>query len=352
MEILTRDIEESYKIKIIYNGQEIELEIDSNYNFFIEKICKILKVSSDSLNLFTMNYNDDDGDNILLSSNEDYKLFFQQVKENTVGELIIERNDSKKKLNRVINDKNENNNSILNSNNKYINKFNNNSKNNINDEKIQNKNNEEEIPIENIIFYFRCSTCDVYPIVVVMYYCNKCNLYLCEKCEKNKKKHEHPFIKIETNEQLINIKEEENQNIEKERIKKKREYYSKSLYKLKNEQKKAEYNNRIYNNKNFNLSHNKDNNYYRRHINQINMNNNRNNYNEMHNRIFSQKYSHCHTKNLNSNNIPNYNNKKPLNVRDFRSNFYHKQNNNNTYNNNYCKNYPNGRQPFLYFKYN
>ena len=214
MEKLSEGKEEIYKTKLLYNDQEFELDIDSDYNSFIEKICNLLDISPDSLYLFSMNYNDDDGDNILLSSNEDYKLFFQQVKEKTVNELIIERKDSINDLNKEINNESELNIDI-------------NSSNNINNSNIRNpsnnkdinikKNEEEDIPIEDITYYYRCSSCDIYPIVVVMYYCDKCNMYLCEQCEKNKKKHQHPYIKIENKAQLVNIKEEENQKIEQKR---------------------------------------------------------------------------------------------------------------------------------------
>lgn len=354
MEKLTDNIEESYKINLIYDGKEIELEIESDFTSFIEKICNILDISSSELNLFTMNYNDDDGDNILISSNEDYKLFFQQVKENSVKELIIERNDSQKNLKKTFIDRSEPNNRILNSDSININNFNKNSNNNyFNDEEIKNKK-DEEIPIENMIFYYRCSSCDVYPIVVVMYYCNKCNLYLCEKCEKIKKKHQHAFIKIETKDQLINIKEEENSKIEKERKEKERrekerkEKERKEMERRERERKEKE--RRENNNDGFYNSHHRDN-YNRHHSNGIIMNNYPNNCDRRDDGM-NHRSQNNFTYNIESHNYPN--NNYGLNNHNCQQRNYYLNCQipyNNHYGNNLIGNNSNNR-PLLFFNYN
>ena len=335
MEKLSEGKEEIYKTKLLYNDQEFELDLDSDYNSYIEKICNLLDISPDSLYLFSMNYNDDDGDNILLSSNEDYKLFFQQVKEKTVNELIIERKDSINDLNKEINNESESNIDINSSNN-----INNNNINPLNNKDINNKKNEEDIPIEDITFYYRCSSCDIYPIVIVMYYCDKCNIYLCEKCEKNKKKHQHPFIKIENKAQLIYIKEEENKKIEEDRKAKEKEENNKNY---------------LYNNRE---------NYIRSHLTQ-NQNYLHNNYNppaiiypsNNFNRIIYPSNYYHNTNNLlydrNSFNSLNYNYNNNLNLNGYQSDIsYNRNRNNNFYDNPVRRNENYNNNYHLNFNYN
>jgi len=224
------DEEETYEIKLFFNKQEFNLSINSNYDEALGKISQILNLN---INLLILSYDDEDGDNILVSNEEDFSIFFDQVKSNIVKSLIIELKEKS----------NENNfNEYSNINIKEINNinFNNNEKdnqigsniNNINeidlldDYGIKNSNvfepmkdnNDDEL-IEDKIYYFRCTSCNDYPIILVMFYCPECNLYLCEKCGKNLYNHFHQLIKIDSQEKLHKIKDEENDQIEKNRIK-------------------------------------------------------------------------------------------------------------------------------------
>ena len=264
MEEEEEQVGENYNIKINFNNQDIDLLIDSNFDSFIQNICNILKISLEEINSFGLSYTDEDGDNILITTEDDYKLFFQQVKEKIVYNLIIEKKDPNKynsnlnQINESINNQsnleysNSINNSQNNNNNQMESKINiNNSNQNIkNNNNISNSNSnnfensynnnnapsnrvpiQDDVPIDNIVYYYKCTTCSTYPIVCVMYYCDKCSLYLCEKCEKNND-HKHPLMKIKNKDQLLKIKKEENEKIDrknKEKEKLEQHYHKHSL---------------------------------------------------------------------------------------------------------------------------
>ena len=234
------DDEEIYEIKLFFNKQEYDLSINSSYNETLGKISQILNLNA---NLLILSYDDEDGDNILVSHEEDYSIFLDQIKSNVVKCLIIELNDksnennineySNLNINEIrninVND-NEKDNRFENINN--INEINNNDLfNNIN---IQNSNilkqvnNNIDDQIEDKIYYFRCTSCDEYPILFVMFYCPECNLYLCENCGKNMGNHFHQLLKIDSQDKIYKIKEEENEKIEKNRIEKEKEKDKKS----------------------------------------------------------------------------------------------------------------------------
>lgn len=247
--------EKNYNIKINIYGEDIDLKINSNYDLFCKNICLILKISSQVLNEIILSYYDVDGDHIKLSSEDDYEIFLDQVKDKTVTKLKVEINEnskidaikclsdaliyqenhSKEYLDDDDNDINkDNNNNDINiieirndndNNNQIINKIDN--KNNddyiinnhidnqiINEEKPINNNNDNE-KIDDLVYYYRCSSCDIYPIVCIMHYCPECTVYLCDNCRHNLKNHKHPIIKIESKKQLIEIKEKENDKIDK-----------------------------------------------------------------------------------------------------------------------------------------
>ena len=59
-----------------------------------------------------------------------------------------------------------------------------------------------------------CNSCQKFPIVKIMYYCDKCQLYLCEDCEKNLGyNHRHCYYKIRNKEQYQEILKFENQKL-------------------------------------------------------------------------------------------------------------------------------------------
>ena len=94
-------MEENLSVKVNFYNENIDLSINPDYDSFLQKIIGILKISPYQLNSFTLNYIDEEGDNILLSTLEDYKLFYQQVKEGIVNKLIIENKDEKQNNNNI-----------------------------------------------------------------------------------------------------------------------------------------------------------------------------------------------------------------------------------------------------------
>ena len=277
------NIEESFLIKINLYGEDIDLNITSNFRLFCKNICKQLKITPEQLNSIILSYNDEDGDNIIISTKEDYDIFFREVKENKKTKIIliefkdktendsimlshsnvnIQENNSKSiQINNDIIDSKDN----INIKNDFMPKnldINNNNNNNINnnsnfinineyilDDYIDENSfpNYEDIKKnEEVIFHYECSSCQLYPLIIKMYYCPKCVLYFCEECKKKIIiNHNHPFITIKSKEQLLEIKKKENSEIEKKNIKK---------------QKKKIENNKDYNNNNNNHNKNHKNN--------------------------------------------------------------------------------------------
>lgn len=247
--------EEIFNIKLYLYEELIDLQVNSDYNYFIKNICTILNVSPEQLNSFSLSYNDEDGDSILLSTEDDYTIFFQQVKENLVNTVRVEINENKNidpiacfgsalnykeqimQANNQIKNNNNNINNINNSNNVININLNNNilnSNDNIENEydkfdldldNNQNINNlifnkepeNNDANINDLIFEYKCNLCPTYPIICVMYYCPDCELYLCESCHKIIENHYHPLLKIESKKQLQKIKEKENEEIERKR---------------------------------------------------------------------------------------------------------------------------------------
>ena len=216
--------ETNYNIKLSIYNDELDLSINSDYNYFVKNICQYLNIPSDKLNTLVITYIDEDGDSILLSTEEDYKIFYYQVKQHSVNKIIVEINENQKEEKKKEEDNKEEILEISNnfkSDNNNINLYD--SNNNINNESnkinnkyncIEHKNSNNDVPIDNLIFEYECSNCKLYPIICVMFYCDKCNLYLCEECEKKKKGHDHPLLKIEKKDQLLKIKDKENKELE------------------------------------------------------------------------------------------------------------------------------------------
>ena len=206
-----------------------------------------------------------------------------------------------------------------------------------------NKDNKNDIPIENIVFNSKCSSCSVYPIICVIYYCEKCDIYFCEECE-NKKDHQHPLIKIKNVNQFNKIKEEENNKIMKNLIQTNQIDNNNYL-----DNQKFLYNNRTnYNNYNNSLHPN----YYR---NQPNRNPIDNRVNQCHNPNYENTDNYYSNQKSNSN---YQNNVCHCHFRynpNFQPSFYNNNNNRNYYERgNQCQNIynnQNSQYPRLYFTY-
>jgi hypothetical protein len=285
-----RNISEDYHIQMALYGENIDLTINSDYNSFRDKICSIMNIPSDYFQFLSISYIDEDGDNIVLSLQEDYEIFFNLIKDNAIEKKIMIDFNENSKIDQInclssalnyqgqhakeylddINnnkkdDNNKMNNNIKNNNNNQLKK---NEENNINNNNNNNNNQHEEEDLENYIYNYKCSNCEMSPIIFVMYYCPKCSYYLCEECyNKLNKKHQHPLIKIVTQAQLFEIKEKENEEIEKRnRIRENNDMINNN---------NMNNNNNNINNNNMNNNMNNNNNY------DPNNNNNRNNINNI-----------------------------------------------------------------------
>ena len=139
----------------------------------------IIKIKNDK------NNNNNDNKDIIIHKDNDYEI------NNKENEKIIKKIDNKNNDNYIINNYNDN---------------------QIENEKKPINNNNEKI--DDLVYYYRCSLCDIYPIICIMYYCQKCVLYFCENCQQFLNDHKHPLIKIESKKQLDEIKQKENDNIE------------------------------------------------------------------------------------------------------------------------------------------
>ena len=74
----------------------------------------------------------------------------------------------------------------------------------------KNKNLNDEL----VVFYYKCHLCNTYPIILIIYYCKDCKMYICEDCmKKNNCLHRHPLLKIKSQNQLNEIKEEKQEEI-------------------------------------------------------------------------------------------------------------------------------------------
>ena len=257
--------EEMFTVKLIFNEEELEISLNSQYEYFINSICNIFQISSKEFDQLSLSYIDNEGDNIILSSEEDYNIFFEQLSQEQVDNIKISIQDNseldqniclinllnyKEKIEVENNNQNLFNNNIdsninINNNIKYEgeNKFSesenkniqesNINENNVNNSYIngyqdfddfnkiinennqnQNKNN-EDIPIDDLIFDYQCSHCKKSPILCKIFYCAECSYYLYQECERNDVKHEHNLLKIDSREKLRKIKEKENEELEK-----------------------------------------------------------------------------------------------------------------------------------------
>ena len=224
--------EENCTVTVEFYGEKKDLQINSNFNCTIKSIFSIFNIPPNQINAFTLSYFDEDGDSILLSTEEDYKIFFQQIKEKSVNTLIVEINNNpkiapnpgfditqnnEKQIAQANNQINKGNNNLINNNNNELNNINNiNSSNNFNNNKNSEINKNiinNEVPINDIIFEYKCNCCSICPIICILYYCPQCKMYLCEDCSKNVQNHIHPILKIESKNELKKIMDDENNEI-------------------------------------------------------------------------------------------------------------------------------------------
>ena len=253
------------KGRIKFYDEEMNVQFPEDFNLCKKKIGEMIGLSGDELlKQINLYYNDEDGDKILLTEDNDYKIFFNFLKENDVKKgtstLIIELKENSEILvkkisqemsvykekhseeiknevdinedimnqieneNLVIkNNKNEdNNNNIFNENDNQEEEEKNNEKENNNENNLNKQDNEKDNNInqenQRIIYEETCKYCNAKPLYDVFYYCLQCNIKMCSKCElEYGKKHSHPFLKIQTYDQymhsFINLRNDLKKNV-------------------------------------------------------------------------------------------------------------------------------------------
>ena len=85
-----KDDDEIFNSTIYFYDEKIDILLNSDYNTFINNICKIIQIPPEQFNSLKISYLDEDGDSIILTSEEDYKIFFQQIKDKTVNGINLE----------------------------------------------------------------------------------------------------------------------------------------------------------------------------------------------------------------------------------------------------------------------
>ena len=240
------------KGRIKFYDEEMDVQFPEDFNLCKKKIGEMIGLSEDELlKKIKLYYNDEDGDKILLTEDNDYKIFFNFLKENDAQKgksiMIIELRENSEILvkkiseemsaykekhseeiknevdimnqikneNLVIkNNKEEDNGNKINENDykeEENNEKENNNENNLNQQENQQDNQQDNHQDNNInqdkrkiIYEETCTFCKAKPLYDVFYYCLQCDIKMCSKCELELgKKHSHPFSKIQTYDQYM-----------------------------------------------------------------------------------------------------------------------------------------------------
>jgi hypothetical protein len=237
--------------KIQYDDYEKNLSFPDNYDILIEEILSLFNIPEEKKPFLIITYKNTSGDSLKITNQEEYLDFLTKIKEKELNNIIsvsiqkiiknkiqpfieevydkddkdIEEDEDKDELllrqghvflknknaqSEIYGDKMELAESIEGNINNENNKFD-----------IDNIFNNEVVksvlpPMTSFPSY--CNSCQKFPIVKIMYYCDKCQLYLCEDCEKNLGyNHRHCYYKIRNKDQyqeIVNLegKEEEDNN--------------------------------------------------------------------------------------------------------------------------------------------
>ena len=157
-------MENNYTIQINLYGEYMTINLPENYDSFKTQISSILSISVEELNLFNIFYKDNDNIQININNNDDYEELIFKISLNEIQILNIEyRNDEK-----------QNNN---------IQDFC--SKPNFDNDIFLNNNLNNDFEAHNsIIFPVMCNNCKQNNLKNIIYYCQKCQHYVCEQCFK------------------------------------------------------------------------------------------------------------------------------------------------------------------------
>ena len=223
--------DERVNIKLNFYGELIDYAINSDYLSFLKDLCGIFGLSMNQLSAISLSYQDEDGDVIMVSTKEDFAIFLEQAKQKVVDTLVVEVKeesnidpislmDSALNYQEQVEEANANlvnsTQNKINNDNNYYNINNNYNINNYNDYyNIQNQEVNNEAPL---VFYVECNKCQIYPLLERIYYCQQCDMCLCDECKIRNENHEHPLLKIETEDDfeiIIKAYEEKAKLVEK-----------------------------------------------------------------------------------------------------------------------------------------
>ena len=267
-------MEEEDKIEGIINfeGKQNTISFPEDYNSLLEQIVSLFDISKEKQSFLITNYKNIYGIDAKMSSQEEYSDFLKNVSEKKISniisisfhqisknkiqryrediydkddeeedkdEIILNRGKmlstiQKKKsgmfedefdINNILNesienDKNDENN-INNSNDNIFKK-----ENNVNYHKNNNFRNDiaKSVFLPTISFPSHCNICQKFPIMRIMYFCNECQLFLCDDCEKKLGyNHRHCYYKIRNKQQYqeaMNFEIQKNDLVIKNKIKK------------------------------------------------------------------------------------------------------------------------------------
>jgi len=234
---------------IKYDDYEKNISFPEDYDALIDEVLSLFHMSEDKKPYLVLSYKNTSGDSLKVCNQEEYSEFLTKMSQKEITNII---SVSYKQLikNKIIpykedvydrdedleedEDKDDEINlrkgHIFSNRQKYVSELfgekvdinnilnesierNINNENNINND--DNKDNFNNIFNNEIVksvlppvtsFPSYCNICQKFPIVKIMYYCNQCQLYLCEDCEKNLGyNHRHCYYKIRNKQQYHEI---------------------------------------------------------------------------------------------------------------------------------------------------
>jgi len=186
-------------VEINFYGDIKIINLCDNYDYFKTQISLNFSIDLNKMDYIKIFYEDDLNNKIYIDNINNYNQLLSKIDKHEVSLLKIliseieKNNQNKENKKEYINEENKINYSteILNSILDY-------KKND-----IKKKENENEI-----IFKVMCSICKDENLKNIIYFCLRCNNYVCSKCfETIKYKHSHSFNIIVNNEQHSDIKE-------------------------------------------------------------------------------------------------------------------------------------------------
>ena len=247
------------KLIIRFGEYEKSIFFPNNYNTLEGKIMSLFNIPLEKKSQLIINYKNFNGDTIKISNQDEYAEFLLKISEKELPNIIsisfhqILQNKIEKYREDTydINEEEEEEDKdeiflrqghIFMNNQKQLSEFN---KGGFNFNKILNENNDEKSnennmnnSDENIFkneiiksvlppvasFPTYCNICEKFPIMRTMYFCNECQLIMCDECEKKLGyNHRHTYYKIRNNDQyqeVMNMQFEKEEKMVKKEIKK------------------------------------------------------------------------------------------------------------------------------------